>query len=382
VAGGCDARGGSDRALQLADGLFGLLDPRRALGQAHRDEARAELVEVAAARGLLGHLAERGDRSGVPNQPSAEHRLTVFVQDNPVPAVPRGFERTEIDARTFARLGDEHTGQLFPCLAKGLGGLRDPLELVAQGHTLSIDSAPMAEAVTPRTREARALFAPLGPTYDRYARLLSLGQDPRWRRFLVDRVEVRPDEVVLDVATGTGAVAIELVRRWGCSVVGIDQSPEMLAEARGRIALAAGTRQIRLVEGRAEALPFEDGRFDGLTVTYLLRYVDDPGATLNELARVVHPGGTMASLEFGIPEAPIARAGWELYTGVGLRLAGRVIGPGWSEVGSFLRGSIRSFYARLPLDRQLALWREAGVADVRVRRLSLGGGVVVWGRRT
>ncbi len=239
----------------------------------------------------------------------------------------------------------------------------------------------MAEAVSPRTREARALFAPLGPTYDRYARLLSLGQDPRWRRFLVDRVEARPEHVVLDVATGTGAVAIELVRRWGCSVVGVDQSPEMLSEARRRIAFTASTRQIRLVEGHAEALPFEDGQFDALTVTYLLRYVNDPGATLKELARVVRAGGTMASLEFGIPEAALPRALWELYTGVGLPLAGRVIGPDWQEVGGFLRGSIRSFYARLPLDRQLALWREAGVAEVRVRRLSLGGGVVIWGRR-
>jgi demethylmenaquinone methyltransferase/2-methoxy-6-polyprenyl-1,4-benzoquinol methylase len=239
----------------------------------------------------------------------------------------------------------------------------------------------MAEAVSPRTREARALFAPLGPTYDRYARLLSLGQDPRWRRFLVDRVDALPEHVVLDVATGTGAVAIELVRRWDCSVVGVDQSPEMLSEARRRIALGANAGRIRLVEGRAEALPFEDGQFDALTVTYLLRYVDDPGATLKELARVVRPGGTLASLEFGIPVARPARALWELYTGVGLPLAGRVIGPGWHEVGSFLRESIRSFYARLPLDRQLALWREAGVTEVRVRPLSLGGGVVICGRR-
>jgi demethylmenaquinone methyltransferase/2-methoxy-6-polyprenyl-1,4-benzoquinol methylase len=72
---------------------------------------------------------------------------------------------------------------------------------------------------------------------------------------------------------------------------------------------------------------------------------------------------------------------WELYTGVGLPLAGTLIGAGWAEVGRFLRGSIRDFYARLPLDQQLALWREAGVAGIRVRRLSLGGGIVVWGRR-
>ena len=239
----------------------------------------------------------------------------------------------------------------------------------------------MAQAASPRTRAARELFAPLGPTYDRYARLLSLGQDPRWRRFLVERIEAGPADLVLDVATGTGAVAIELVRRTGCSVVGVDPSTEMLDEARRRIKLARTTRDIRLVEGRAEELPFDDGVFDALTVTYLLRYVDDPGATLVELARVVRSGGTVASLEFGLPPAPLPRAAWELYTGVGLPVAGLAIGKGWHEVGGFLRGSIRDFYARLPLDRQLALWREAGVEDIRVRRLSLGGGIVIWGRR-
>jgi len=244
------------------------------------------------------------------------------------------------------------------------------------------NSGRMAQAVSSRTRAARELFAPLGPTYDRYARVLSLGQDPRWRSFLVDRIEAGPGDVVLDVATGTGAVALELHRRKGCSVVGVDQSTEMLDEARRRVTLAAATREIRLVEGRAEELPFEDGSFDGLTVTYLLRYVDDPGAALAELARVVRPGGTMASLEFGLPPAPVWRPLWELYTGVGLPLAGALIGAGWREVGGFLRGSIRDFYARLPLERQLALWRDAGVEDVRVRRLSLGGGVVVWGRRS
>ena len=77
--------------------------------------------------------------------------------------------------------------------------------------------------------EARELFAPIGPTYERYATLLSYGQDPRWRRFLVSRIEAGPGDRVLDVATGTGMVARELVRQKGCSVVGVDQSPEMLA---------------------------------------------------------------------------------------------------------------------------------------------------------
>jgi demethylmenaquinone methyltransferase/2-methoxy-6-polyprenyl-1,4-benzoquinol methylase len=226
-----------------------------------------------------------------------------------------------------------------------------------------------------RTEHARALFAPLAATYDRYAALLSFRQDPRWRRFLVSRVEAGPGDRVLDVATGTGAVARELVRVRGCRVVGLDQSPEMLAEARRRV-----NGSVELVEASAERLPFADDVFDALTFTYLLRYVDDPAATLRELARVVRAGGTIAGLEFGLPHGP-ARALWELWVRAGLPAAGAAIGHGWREAGSFLGPSIRGFYASWPEQRLLGAWREAGIDDVAARRMSLGGGIVTWGRK-
>src|SRR5947209_5608474 len=178
--------------------------------------------------------------------------------------------------------------------------------------------------------DAKELFAPIGPTYDRYAALLSLGQDPRWRRFLVSRVDAVPTDTVLDVATGTGAVARELLRQKGCKVVGLDQSPEMLAEARRRL-----PDDVELVEGTAERLPFPDAAFDALTFTYLLRYVSDPAATLRELARVVRPGRTIAGLEFALPRGAW-RPLWELYVRAGLPLAGRALSRGWAEVGDFL----------------------------------------------
>jgi demethylmenaquinone methyltransferase/2-methoxy-6-polyprenyl-1,4-benzoquinol methylase len=232
-----------------------------------------------------------------------------------------------------------------------------------------------------RTELARGLFAPLGPSYDRYANLLSFGQDPRWRRFLVARLPVGPDDTVLDVACGTAAVTLELVRQKGCAVVGVDQSPEMLAEARRRLLLAAETRRVQLVEASAAQLPFEDGTFDGLTAAYLLRYLDDLPAGLAELARVLRPGATAALLDFGVPPGPLPHAAWNLWVDAGLPVLGRAISPGWHEVGRFLGGSIRDFDERWPVPRLLGAFREAGFDDVHARRLSLGGCTVLWGRR-
>ena len=221
-------------------------------------------------------------------------------------------------------------------------------------------------------QQARELFAPLGPTYDRVGAALSLGQDPLGRRFLVSRLPRGGH--VLDVATGTGLVAAELLRR-GFEVTGVDLSPEMLTVARRRFG-----DEVELINASAEALPLASESFDHLTFTYLLRYVTDPGATLAELARVVRPGGTVASLEFGVPGG-LARPGWDLYVRTVLPLAGRVLRHGWREVGDFLGGSIRDFWQRHPLERQLGWWRAAGLGGVEARRLSLGIVVVIWARK-
>jgi demethylmenaquinone methyltransferase / 2-methoxy-6-polyprenyl-1,4-benzoquinol methylase len=231
-----------------------------------------------------------------------------------------------------------------------------------------------------RTRHARELFAPLGATYDRYARLLSFGQDPRWRSFLVSRIPPEAQRV-LDVASGTAAVAIELAQATpDRRVIGVDQSPEMLAAGSQRVGDAGLGERIELREGRAESLPFADGEFDSLTFTYLLRYVDDVPATLRELARVVRPGGTVAMLEFGLPRGGW-RPLWELYVRLGLPAAGALVSPGWGGVGRFLGPSIREFWRQWPEPQLLEAWREAGISDVRARQLSLGGGIVVWGTR-
>jgi demethylmenaquinone methyltransferase / 2-methoxy-6-polyprenyl-1,4-benzoquinol methylase len=230
-----------------------------------------------------------------------------------------------------------------------------------------------------RKQQALQLFEELPGRYDELGAALSFYQDPRWRRAMVTAVAAGPQDRVLDVATGTGLVARDLAERYGCRVVGLDQSAPMLARAGAKLAAdPALAERIELVVAEAEALPFADAEFDHLTFTYLLRYVDDPAATLRELVRVVRPGGRVACLEFCVPRGLLLWA-WRLYTRVGLPALGRLASREWFEVGRFLGPNIEGFYRRLPLDRQLRLWEEAGIGGVTARRMSLGGGVVIWG---
>ncbi|MGO9898489.1 MAG: ubiquinone/menaquinone biosynthesis methyltransferase [Solirubrobacteraceae bacterium] len=234
--------------------------------------------------------------------------------------------------------------------------------------------------MSPRKQQAVELFAGLPARYDRVGAALSFGQDPRWRRALLSAIEPRAAQRVLDVATGTGLVAFELARRADCEVVGLDQSERMLAGARARLAVRPQLRdRVSFMQGEAEQLPFADAAFDALTFTYLLRYVDDTAATMRELARVVRPGGRIGMVEFGVPEQPLLHGAWRAYTRAGLPWLGRLVSPAWFEVGRFLGPSIEEFHRREP--DLPALWRAAGIAEVRERRMSLGAGLLIWGTR-
>src|SRR5579864_821070 len=197
----------------------------------------------------------------------------------------------------------------------------------------------------------RKLFDGLPARYDLLAEALSFGQNQRWRRAMVDGLfSVCPDPArILDVATGTAGVALMLTDRSDATVTGVDITEQMLRRGRRLVAQRGRASRIGLAAGRAEQLPFRDQTFDALTFTYLLRYVADPAATLRELARVVRPGGSVASLEFLVPARPVWRALWWLYTRIGLPAAGRLFGREWYEVGRFLGPSITGFYARHPL---------------------------------
>jgi demethylmenaquinone methyltransferase/2-methoxy-6-polyprenyl-1,4-benzoquinol methylase len=237
----------------------------------------------------------------------------------------------------------------------------------------------MLAGASSRKKHALEMFAQLPRSYDEVAAAFSFFQDQRWRREAVEAVAAAHEDRVLDVACGTGLVSAALVDRWGCRVVGLDQSAAMLGRARERAAADPElARRAEFVEGEAESLPFADREFDHLTFTYLLRYVEDPAATLRELARVVKPGGRVSSLEFCVPEGAWLWP-WRLYTRVGLPALGRLVSRGWFEAGRFLGPSIDGLYRAYPLQRQVELWEAAGIERVVVRRMSLGGGVVIWG---
>ena len=222
---------------------------------------------------------------------------------------------------------------------------------------------------------APGLFTAIAPQYSWAGAVMSFGQDPRWRRFMVSKLGAVPGSFVLDVAAGTGLVSRELAAR-RARVVSLDPSEPMLRAGLPANEEAGLAERIRPVLGRAEALPFADGAFDALTFTYLVRYLDEPAETLRELVRA---GGAIASLEFHVPQQPMLRAGWYAYTRGVLPVLGSFVSPHWRRTGNFLGPSIRRLEARAPLPEQVRWWQEAGIHHVRSRELTLGAAVVIWG---
>lgn len=235
---------------------------------------------------------------------------------------------------------------------------------------------------TDPNRFARSLFSGLPDRYDQLAEVLSFGQNRRWRRAAVDAaIRANPDRVA-DIATGTAGVALALATRSSARVVGVDLTEPMLRRGAANVAQAGLTGRVSLIVGRAERLPMADESCDALVFSYLLRYVADPAETLQELARVVRPGGTMASLEFGVPRRAVWRGAWWLYTRLVLPAGGYVTGGReWYRVGRFLGPNISEHYRQYPVEWTVAAWEKAGMEDVMVRRMSLGGGLIMWGRK-
>jgi demethylmenaquinone methyltransferase/2-methoxy-6-polyprenyl-1,4-benzoquinol methylase len=245
-------------------------------------------------------------------------------------------------------------------------------------------SASLAEsqpAVPVRRTLAQDLFDGVAPSYDTWAQVLTFFQYLPWRRFLVSQIALRPGNLVLDVCTGTAGVALEIADHHDGRIVGLDVSHSMLQAGLSAIEKRSLDGRIQLIQGRAEHLPFPDETFDTVVFTYLLRYVQDPDATIRELSRVLKPGGELLSLEFGIPETLWVRALWEIYNRVVMPVMTIPVSRGWHRMGCFLGPSISGFCQRYPVDRIAAIWRENSFSVVEIKHLLRGAAIVMWGTK-
>lgn len=226
--------------------------------------------------------------------------------------------------------------------------------------------------LTEKGRAIRQMFDEIAPRYDLLNRLLSFGIDRRWRRIAVRQLAVPPGGRVLDVATGTGDVALEIARQTDPSVrvVGADFTQGMLVRGREKIAASRHSGRIELVNAPCEALPHPDNTFDGVTIAFGIRNVVDRERGLCEMARVIKPGGRVVILEFATPRSRLFRAVYLFYFH---RLLPRL--------GGLL--SRRSAYQYLPEsvqefpDRQAFLGMMSAAGLAALRRIELTGGVAV-----
>jgi demethylmenaquinone methyltransferase / 2-methoxy-6-polyprenyl-1,4-benzoquinol methylase len=206
----------------------------------------------------------------------------------------------------------------------------------------------------------RRMFDRIAPVYDAMNRTMTAGLDRRWRR-LTAEATVRPGDIVLDACCGTGDLAIAAARRGG-KVTGLDFSPAMLERARRK------APQIEWIEGDLLSLPFGDESFDSATVGFGVRNVEDLGRSIEELRRVLRPGGRLGILEITRPRGLLAPFYRLWFDGV-VPLLGKLL-PGGSAY-TYLPASVRRF----PGPQELAAMIEAaGFRNVRVRLLA--GGII------
>ena len=210
----------------------------------------------------------------------------------------------------------------------------------------------------------RSMFAGISPRYDLMNRLMTFGLDQGWRRRVVAEAAVPAGGCVLDVATGTGDIALAF--SLGVKVVGADFCLPMLTQAQQK----AGSGRVAFVAGDALALPFAANTFDAVTSGFAMRNVTDVRATFAEMHRVTRPGGRVVCLEVARPGNPVLRWGHGLYFGNVVPLLGRMV-AGQPAAYAYLPASA----GRFPPPPELAAIMEAA-GWRRVRYVLLGLGAV------
>lgn len=212
------------------------------------------------------------------------------------------------------------------------------------------------------------MFNRIARRYDLLNHLLSMGIDKRWRRALVRELVREKAGLVLDMATGTADLALMAVRAGIDKVKGVDIADAMLDIGRSKIRKAALDARISLQNGRAEEIPFEDHTFDGAMVAFGVRNFEDLDKGLNEMHRVLKPGGSISVLEFSLPENRLIRASYMAYFRHVLPTLGGWI-SGDKGAYSYLPASVLTFpQGKDFLDRL----ERAGFQQVSCRRFTFG----------
>lgn len=215
----------------------------------------------------------------------------------------------------------------------------------------------------------QSMFSTIAGSYDRLNRLFSLRQDTAWRRFAISKCDIEPGGLVLDAATGTGEMARLLMRQHsGCTVVGVDFCPAMLARARTKLTTATNDRRTHLIQADVLRLPFPDDTFDCATIGYALRNVVSIADAFREMARVVKPGGRVVSLELTQPSSWLVRTLHHLYMWRFMQLVG-TLASGNREAYRYLPRSIAEL---IPPQEIKRLMEQAGLRQVEFFRLTLG----------
>ena len=218
------------------------------------------------------------------------------------------------------------------------------------------------------TSSVRSLFNAIAPRYDFLNHFLSFGIDVLWRRELVSHLRGHRPELILDVATGTGDLALALCKLQPRLVVGIDPAAAMLKRAQAKIARRTVPRSVLLVEAAAEHLPFPNATFDAVTVAFGIRNFADLSRGIQECLRILKPGGRFAALEFSKPHVPVFRQLYQWYFRSILPVLGGLISR-QADAYQYLPDSVERF----PGDSQVReLLRNLGFDEIMTQPLTLG----------
>ncbi len=217
------------------------------------------------------------------------------------------------------------------------------------------------------------LFNKVAKHYDALNTFFSLGMDSRWRKRLTD--EIKGSRLVLDIATGTGEVAIETVKNLkGCRVIGADPSAQMLKLAKSKIDSSGNYRRIVLSQCSAEHLPFRDDAFDAATIAFGIRNTEDPLQSLSEMKRVLKPGGKVGILEFAIPRNKLFSLFYLFYFRNFLPFIGSLFGTGREY--RYLSDSTSAFPQR---EGFIKLMEDAGLRPEKSIELMMGIAIIYLG---